>query len=327
MSRIIRNKIDLHLHIDGSVRPETVYEIARLENIEPECNMTLEEIAKEMVIQPGTFDPDFLTFNPPIRAMQSRYGIQRVTEELIDTLAKENVKYAELRYAPQYHLEKGLTQRDAIEAACEGLKNGLARNPGIHCGLIVCCMDIGKAVDNRELNFETIDLAKQYLDQGVCAIDLAGYESDLSNFKELFDYAKELGIPATCHSEFTVKEAVVFETSRIGHGYQFAESEEYISLAKQYDVTLEMCPVSSVKYDYGLTIDETHPLRRLFLEGVKVTVNTDNKTVLNTDLELEYDCMRKMGFTDDEIEQVNVNAIKAAFTTEEIKKELIALTK
>lgn len=323
---IIRNKIDLHLHIDGSVRPSSAYEIARREGIEPECHMSIEDIEREMVIQPNTFDPDFLTFDPPIRVMQSTYGIQRVTEELIETLAKENVKYAELRFAPQYHLQKDLTQREVIEAACAGLQIGLENNPSIHCGLILCCMDIGKASDNRELNFETISLAKEYLDQGVRAIDLAGYESDLSSFKELFDYAKKLGIPATCHSEFTVREAVAFGTNRIGHGYQFAQDAEYISLAKQYDVTLEMCPISSVKYDYGLTIDETHPLRRLFLEGVKVTVNTDNKTVLATDLELEYDCMRKMGFTDKEIEEVNKNAIRASFTSENIKEELLALT-
>ena len=107
---MIKNKIDLHLHIDGSVRCETVYELSRKYNIEPECHMTLDEIRKSMMIPEGEYDPDFITFEAPIRIMQTHEGIQRATKELIERLENDGLIYAELRFAPQYHLQKGLSQ-------------------------------------------------------------------------------------------------------------------------------------------------------------------------------------------------------------------------
>ena len=108
----IRNKIDLHLHIDGSVRCETVYELSRKYHIEPECHLSLEEIRKSMVIADGEYDPDFLTFEPALRVMQNEDGLRRVTKELIERLESEGLIYAELRFAPQYHLRNGLTQEE-----------------------------------------------------------------------------------------------------------------------------------------------------------------------------------------------------------------------
>ena len=95
----IRNKIDLHLHIDGSVKPETVYELSRKYNIEPECNLSLEEIRKSMTIPDGEFDPDFETFNPPLRSMQTAEGMMRTTKELVEQLEADGLIYAELRFA------------------------------------------------------------------------------------------------------------------------------------------------------------------------------------------------------------------------------------
>jgi len=112
----IKNKIDLHLHIDGSARPETVHELAKKYGIEPECNMTLEEVKKSMMIPEGEYDPDFLTFNPPLRAMQNEEGLYRITRELVERLDEEGLIYAELRFAPQYHLEQDMSQEDAVKA-------------------------------------------------------------------------------------------------------------------------------------------------------------------------------------------------------------------
>ncbi|MBQ0070957.1 MAG: hypothetical protein KBS81_03745, partial [Spirochaetales bacterium] len=187
-------------------------------------------------------------------------------------------------------------------------------------------MNRGEASMNRKENEETIRVAGKYLGKGVLGIDLAGYETDLPNFSYIFEEAKRLGIPATCHSEFTVLEALPFGTSRIGHGYQFAENEAYIKRAVESGVTLEMCPISSIKYDYGLSISPSHPLRKLFLAGAKVTINTDNLTVLDTSLDKEYAEARKMGFSDEEIEECNRNAIKASFFSEVEKAYLLSLT-
>ena len=321
----IKNKIDLHLHIDGSVRPETVYELSRKYHVEPECNMTLDEIRSSMIIPDGEYDPDFLTFNAPIRAMQTPEGLSRVTKELIERLEAENLIYAELRFAPQYHLERGMTQEDAVVAAIEGLNEGLKNCKTLKAGLILCAMNHCDPNQNHDENLETVHLAKKYLGKGVCALDLAGYEERMSEYADLFELAHELGIPTTTHSEFSVGEALKYGTSRIGHGYQAALIPELTEEVIKKGVTLEMCPDSSLSYEYGLSGDETHPLYVLFKKGARVTVNTDNLTVLETSLEFEYDLCRKMGFTDEDIVKMNNYAIEACFADEETKKSLLAV--
>ena len=321
----IKNKIDLHLHIDGSARPETVWELAKKYSIEPECSMTLEEVRQSMMIPEGEYDPDFLTFNPPLRAMQNEEGLSRITRELVERLDEEGLIYAELRFAPQYHLAQGMTQEDAIKAAIKGLNEGLANCKTLKAGLILCTMNHCDPADNREANLETVHLAKKYLGKGVCGMDMAGYEEQMENFAELFELAKELGIPATTHSEFTVGEGLKYGTTRIGHGYQAALLPELTEAVIEKGVTLEMCPDSSLSYEYGLTGDETHPLYVLYQKGARVTINTDNLTVLDTDLEKEYELCRKMGFTDEDIVRMNNFAIEASFADEETKKKLLAV--
>ena len=321
----IKNKIDLHLHIDGSARPETVYELSKKYGIEPECSMTLEEVKKSMMIPEGEYDPDFLTFNPPLRAMQNEEGLYRITKELVERLDEEGLIYAELRFAPQYHLEQDMSQEDAVKAAIKGLNDGLANCKTLQAGLILCTMNHCDPTDNREANLETVHLAKKYLGKGVVAMDMAGYEEQMEGFAELFELAEELGIPATTHSEFTVGDALKYGTTRIGHGYQAALLPELTEEVIAKGVTLEMCPDSSLSYEYGLTGDETHPLYVLYKKGARVTVNTDNLTVLDTDLEKEYELCRKMGFTNDDIIKMNNYAIEASFADEETKKKLLAV--
>ncbi len=321
----ILNKIDLHLHIDGSVKPETVYEIAHKYGIEPECNMTLEEIARSMAVPEDEFDPDFLTFNPPLRIMQTAEGLSRATQELIQQLEADGLIYAELRFAPQYHLNGNMTQEDAVLAAIDGLEKGLAECKTLKAGLILCAMNHCDPMDNHDENIETVHLAKKYLGKGVVGVDLAGYEERMPEYADIFRLAKQLGVPATTHSEFTVGDALKYDTTRIGHGYQAALIPELTEEVIAKGVTLEMCPDSSLSSDYGLYGDERHPLFVLFHKGAKVTVNTDNMTVLATNLEFEYELCRKMGFTDEDIVKMNNYAIQACFADEETKKALLSV--
>ena len=321
----ILNKIDLHLHIDGSVKPETVYELSRKYNIEPECNLSLEEITKSMTVAEGEYDPDFLTFNPPLRIMQTAEGLTRTTKELVEQLEEGGLIYAELRFAPQYHLNGGLTQEDAVAAAIEGLNQGLANCKTLKAGLILCAMNHCDPMDNHDENIETVHLAKKYLGKGVVGVDLAGYEERMPEYADLFELAAQLGIPATTHSEFSVADALKYNTTRIGHGYQAALVEDLTEEVIRKGVTLEMCPDSSLSYEYGLYGDERHPLYVLFHKGGRVTVNTDNMTVLATDLEFEYELCRKMGFTNEDIVKMNNYAIEACFADEETKKVLLSV--
>ena len=323
----ILNKIDLHLHIDGSVKPETVYELSRKYNIEPECNLTLEEIKTSMMIPEGEYDPDFLTFNPPIRVMQTAEGLTRVTRELVERLEAEGLIYAELRFAPQYHLNGGLTQEDVVIAAIEGLNQGLANCKTLKAGLILCTMNHCNPAENHAENIETVHLTKKYLGKGVCGVDMAGYEERMPEYADIFELAHELNLPCTTHSEFTVGDALKYNTTRIGHGYQAALLPELTEAVIEKGVTLEMCPDSSLSYEYGLTGDATHPLYVLYKKGARVTVNTDNLTVLDTSLDFEYELCRKMGFSDEDIVRMNNFAIEASFADEETKKQLLEVQK
>lgn len=320
---MITNKIDLHLHIDGSVRPKTVYELSRKYNIGPECTMSLEEITRSMQIQEGEYDPDFLTFEPALRVMQSKEGLTRITRELVERLEGEGLIYAELRFAPQYHVREGLTQEEVVLAVIEGLESGLSECKRLRAGLILCAMNHCDPSANHDENIETVLLAKKYLGKGVCGVDLAGYEENMSGYADLFELAKEFGIPATTHSEFSVEEALKYGTTRIGHGYQAALLEELTEEVIRSQVTLEMCPDSSLSYEYGLSCDGTHPLVVLFRRGARVTVNTDNLTVLDTSLEREYELCRCMGLSDEDIMVMNRYAIECCFASDEVKRELL----
>lgn len=319
----IRNKIDLHLHIDGSVKPSTVYELSREFSIKPECTMTLEEITKSMMIPEGEYDPDFLTFEPALRVMQTEKGIKRVTRELVERLENEGLIYAELRFAPQYHMQEGLNQEEVVLAAIEGLNEGLRKCKTLKAGLILCAMNHKDPMQNNEENMETLQLAFKYLNQGVVGLDLAGYEENMPGYMDIFELAHKLGIPTTTHSEFTVSDALEYGTTRIGHGYQAALIEELTEAVIEKKVTLEMCPDSSLSYEYGLSKDETHPLVVLFKKGARVTVNTDNLTVLDTSLENEYEICRQMGLSNEDIVRMNNYAIEACFASIEVKEELL----
>lgn len=323
----IRNKIDLHLHIDGSVKPETVADLAYKYHIEPECKMTLEEIRLSMTIPEGEYDPDFLTFDPALRIMQNKEGCIRVTKELIERLEEEGLIYAELRFAPQYHTRNGMTQEEAVLAMIEGLNQGLDSCTNLKAGLILCAMNHCDAQSNFKENMESLHLAKKYLHHGVCGFDLAGYEENMKNYQILFDTAHQLNIPCTTHSEFTVKDALNYRTTRIGHGYQAALFEDLTEAVIRNKITLEMCPDSSLSYEYGLNKDETHPLVLLYKKGARVTINTDNLTVLNTSLEHEYELCRQMGLSDEDIITMNNYAIEASFADEKTKKELLKVQK
>ena len=322
---MIRNKVDLHLHIDGSVNPVTVYELSRKYNIEPECYLSLEQITNSMMIPEGEYDPDFLTFEPPLRVMQNREGLYRISKELVKRLDDDGLVYAELRFAPQYHLNNGLSQEEVVLAVIDGINDGLKECKQVNIGLILCMMNHKDAKRNYCENLETLHLANKYLHKGVNGIDLAGYEDSMDDFKQLFDLAINMGIPATTHSEFTVKDALKYDTKRIGHGYQAALLEELTNEVIEKGITLEMCPDSSLSYEYGLKGDHTHPLVVLYQKGARVTVNTDNLTVLNTSLEYEYSLCYKMGLTDADIYQMNRYAIEASFASEELKEKLLKI--
>ncbi len=324
-------KLDLHLHLDGSFRTETVWELAQKQGVQMP-SATLEEY-KQFLYDCSNADSvnDYLKmFDAPLQVMQDRESLSRVTYELIEDLAKQGLAYAEIRFAPQLHTKKDMSQSDAVEAVLDGREKALADYPQIGIGILTCMMSVGTPDVNWKENEETIEVCKKYLGKGVVGIDFAGAEGivPLKEYKALFDKINEYGIPATCHAGDsqdwrTVADALTFGVTRIGHGHHIYENPEVCREAIAKGITLEICPTSNIQCKTRETYPR-HPAENLYASGMLVTINTDNMTLARVTLDDEYDhCLQEMGFEYNDLIIMNMNSVRASFMKEEEKKVLL----
>lgn len=314
--------IDLHLHLDGSLSLESVRDLARMQNIPVESDD--EKLLKMLQVGPDCKDlNEYLEkFAFPGSLLQKPEAITRSVENLRKELKDQGLLYAEIRFAPQLHLLKGLTQRQVVEAAVEGLKAD-----GVKAELILCCM---RGDQNHEENLETVHLTAEFLGKGVCATDLAGAEALFPNpgFEDLFALARELKVPFTIHAgealgPESVYQALAFGTKRLGHGVRSVEDPDLLKRLAEDQVTLELCPTSNLNTNIFASIEE-YPLVALMNAGVRVTLNTDNIMVSGVTLESEWEkVIRTFGLTDDQILALQKNAAEATFAAPEVKKWLL----
>jgi adenosine deaminase len=238
--------IDLHLHLDGAVTVDIARKLAKLQGITlPADDVKLAELLT--VPSDCTSLNDFLKcFNLPLSLMQTSEGLSEAVRLVCDNIKSQGVVYAELRYAPQLHTNKGMTQEDAVRAALKGLSE-----TDLKANLILCCM---RGEGNDDTNHETLKLASKYLvkDGGVTAVDLAGAEAlfPTKNYRDLFARARDMGIPYTIHAgeaggAESVRLAIEYGAKRIGHGVRSYEDEAVVDLLKEKGVFLEMCPTSN----------------------------------------------------------------------------------
>lgn len=305
-------KVELHLHLDGSVRLDTASMLT---------GKSIEEVRSLMIAKEKCHDlNEYLTkFNLANEIMQSQENLTRIAKELVEDLKNDNVIYAEVRFAPLLHTKKGLTGEEVIEAVLLGLKD-----EDLKVNLILCMM--------RQFSFEdnlkTIELAIKYLDKGVVAIDLAGAEAlyPTANFERLFQIAKDKNIPFTIHAgeadgKDSILSAINFKTKRIGHGVRCIEDKETLDMINKNNITLEVCPTSNIQTDIFENYHD-HPIRKLYDMNILVTINVDNMTVSNIDLTQEYEkLVKNFNFTLKDFKKMNINAINASFLKEELKEK------
>lgn len=306
-------KVELHLHLDGSVKIETAKELT---------SKATEEIKSQMIANDKCTNlNEYLTkFELPISIMQTKEELIRISEELANDLLDDGVIYAEIRFAPINHITKGLNLEEVIDSVLEGL----SKVP-LKTNLILCLMRSSSFSDNKKI----IDSALKYLNKGVCAIDLAGAEAlyKTSSFKELFQIAKRKNIPFTIHAGEadgidSINNACLFGAKRIGHGIRCKESNDTINLIKKNNITLEICPTSNVQTNV-VNSYEDHPIKYLYEKGLSITINTDNRTVSNITLTKEYEkLIETFNFSLEDIKKMNICAIQNSFLTIEEKEKL-----
>lgn len=320
-------KTELHCHLDGSIRPQTVLEIANKDKIQLP-SYDINEIDKAMKIYGLVKDlKEYLTkFDIPQRVMQTKENIIRITEELLEDASKSNIKYIEIRYAPVFHTSNGLSINEVIEAVNEGVRLGYEKY-GVIANQIICCMRHMKV----EENIKVVESAKEFLGRGVVAIDLAGNEADFPPeiHKEVFDKAKDYGFHITIHGGETgeeqniIKSIELLHAERIGHGVCAINDEKVVDYLVENKIPLEVCITSNV---HTKIVDsfKNHPVKYYLDKGVKITLNVDNSTVSNTTLNDEYfNLIEKHNVSKEELIRIIRNGIDSAFCTIEQRKELL----
>lgn len=319
-------KIELHCHLDGSVRAETILDIAIKEDMKIPT-YDLDEIRNMMIapLECSSLEEYLQRFHLPIAMMQSKESLKRIAFELFEDGAKENIKYMEVRFAPLLHIKNGLSVEEIIESVLMGIK-AAEESYGIKGNLILSFL----RNMSPESIFQVIEVGKKYLGKGVVAVDLCGAEHEgfSKDFIDPIAKAKSYGYKVTIHAGETgvgknVLEAVeLLGAERIGHGVFINNCKEAYDIVKKNHITLEMCPTSNVQTK-AVSIFEEHPIYDYYKDDIKVTINTDNRTVSNVNLTNEYSIITKsfkMEYED--YMRLYEYSINASFADEKTKEYL-----
>lgn len=308
-------KIELHCHLDGSLskkfiqtrlgRAVSVEELSVTQN----CRSLAEYLEK---------------FDLPGACLKDEAGLEGAGYDVLENMSRENVYYAEIRFAPLLSVTEEMGTEQVIAALLKGLERG-KKDFGVEYNVITCAM----RHHSEEQNYQMIKTAREFLGEGVCAADLAGAEAQypMTEFMELFYKTRKLGMPFTIHagecgSAQNIVDAVHAGAGRIGHGIAMRGDVAIQKLVREAHIGIEMCPISNLQTKAVKSVAE-YPMREFLDAGILVTVNTDNRTVSNSSMTKELEFIQKMyGISDDEIRLMMRNAAETAFADEDLKNRL-----
>ena len=320
-------KAELHCHLDGSVRPETLLDLGR-EYGKAMPRDDAESLRDYMRVDDARSLEDYLArFDVTLSVMQTADALERIAFELSVDAALDGVRYIEVRYSPVLNTRGGLSLGEAIEAPLRGLERA-EREGGTMARVIVC----GLRHLDPETSMELARLAVAYKHRGVVAFDLAGGElgNPASAHAAAFAYAHEHDLPCTCHAgegadASSVREAVhICGAHRIGHATRLIEDESLTQYVNDRRIALEICLTSNVQ-THAVESYEEHPLRTYFDRGMNVVLNTDNRLMSGTTLTDEYlIAATRLGFTLDELAQIALNSFSSAFLHVADREKLLA---
>lgn len=313
-------KIELHLHLDCSLSYSVV------KKIDP--SVTQEQYNNEFIAPPKCDDlVDFLKRAVKgYQIMQTKEALQLVVEDLFEQLQADNTLYAEIRFAPFLHLEKGLTPYEVVQTV-EAATAAAVKQTGIEARLILCTL----RHYTEEQSMATVKLVEQFKGTYVAAFDIAGDEAGcpITNHLSAFNYAREKGLHITAHAGEAAGPASVWETlehfkpTRIGHGARSIEDNKLVQHLKEKRIHLEICPSCNVQTSMYKEFKD-HPVDTLKKDGVSININTDCRTIVDITMNREYQKLHEIfGWTKQDFYECNVNALKAAFIPESLKTILL----
>ncbi len=319
-------KAELHVHLDGSIRPETMLDLAADSGV-PLPAADAPTLAEMMRADDSADLDDYLArFATTLSVMQTAPQIERIAYELVLDHAAENVKWVEVRFSPWLNTRGGLSMHEVMDAALAGLRRAEAEVEA-RAGVIVCAL----RHLHPDVSIELAELAVAYKDRGVIAVDLAAGEAGnpASRHVEAFHIAAVHDLSRTVHAgeafgPVSIRQALLdCDAHRIGHGTRLREDPSLERYVRDHRIPLEICLTSNVQTRVADTF-AAHPLRRYFDQGIALTLCTDNRLVSGTTLTDEYwRAHEHLGFTWDELRQVARMGFEAAFLPWPEKVELL----
>jgi adenosine deaminase len=322
-------KAELHLHLDGSLRPGTALELARERGLADGLDLaTMRQ--RLQAPMPCLDQRDLLrAFDLPIALMQDAAALERVTHELVEDVATDGTLYAEIRWAPSLHVRRGLSLGDGIAAVVAGAKSGAART-----GVVVRLIAVALRTLDPHGEARMAGVAAGFLSDGLTGFDCAGREADAPDpmrFATAFAIARGAGLGITCHAGewggvAQVRRTLDVGPTRIAHGSPTIDDPTLMTELIDRHVTLDLCPTSNFQAAIVPSIAH-HPLARLYRAGVPVTLSTDDRTVSDLTLVQEYaNAIDPVGLSLPELWAIDRHAIKVAFLhhDERLRASLLA---
>ncbi|HZT95317.1 MAG TPA: adenosine deaminase [Chloroflexota bacterium] len=318
-------KAELHVHLDGCLRIETIAQLASEQGLE--LPVGREELAGACIVPEDCPSlADYLDrYVIPLTVLQRPEALERAVYELCEDAGAENVRYIEPRFAPSLHIRQGMTIDDAIAAAARGWRAG-SKEFGLEGGLILCAMRHRPP----QQNVDVARAGEHYLGLGVVGFDIAGDEAPypILEHKEALLYARAAGYGMTAHAgegagAQSVRDAVeVIGVSRIGHGTRSREDASLLPVLRDRRISLDMCPYSNLQTKSVASL-ESHPIRFYFDYSIPVTVSTDSRTCSNTSVSLEMERIHEaLDFSIDELWQMTLTALDVGFAPDSARQEL-----
>jgi adenosine deaminase len=323
-------KAELHVHLDGSLRPQTLLDLAAEYGVKMPSDdaAVLEDY---MHVQDARNLVDYLArFEITLSVMQTGEALERIAYELAEDLARENVRYAEIRYSPILNARGGLPLTETVEAPLRGLRRA-ETDFGIRTGIIICGIRNMEPATSRDL----ADLTVAYKNRGVVAFDLAGaeYNYPAKKHKDAFFTVLNKNMAATIHAgeaygAESIHQALHYcGAHRIGHGTRLFEDRDLMQYVRDFRVPIEICLTSNVQTRAVASFAE-HPVRKYFDEGIVLSLNTDNRLMSGTTVTEEYwRAHQHLGFGWDELVTISLMSFDSAFLPWHEKQAMIAEVK
>ncbi len=318
-------KAELHLHLDGALRPRTVLELAKAGGVPLPTN-DLEKLKDflEATDKTASLVEYIEYFQLPIAVLQTAPALERATYELYEDLSKDNVRYAEIRYGPWLHTQQGLSLTDVIRAVLSGWAAG-RKAFGVEGGVIVTALRDMPPAQNLSL----AQVAGRFVSEGVIGFDLAGDEAGHPPIlhEDAFRMARALGLNLTIHAgeaagPESVRQAISMGARRLGHGVRAQEDPEVLTAIREQGIQLDMAPTSNAQTKAVQRLQD-HPLRRFYESGIKVTISTDSPTVSAVTMTHEFQAaVQVLGCSREQVWAMNLQALDGGFADEVTRTRL-----